>query len=84
MANRTIKLIDGIDLYPFGFYLSLSSAKENETDITKFINCSYNDLGEVNLIMNVHEKNNIVPMDFRTKDEIIKAVSVNKESIKNE
>lgn len=84
MANRTIKLIDEIDLYPFGFYLSLSSAKENETDITKFINCSYNDLGEVDLIMNVHEKNNIVPMDFRTKDEIIKAVSVNKESIKNE
>ena len=72
LKNGTIKMIDEIDLYPFGFYLSLSDSKENETDITEFINCGYDDILDVEMIMNVHEKNNIVPMDFRTKEEIIR------------
>ena len=72
LKNGIIKMIDEIDLYPFGFYLSLSDSKENETDITEFINCGYDDILDVEMIMNVHEKNNIVPMDFRTKEEIIR------------
>ena len=50
----------------------MSDSKENETDITEFINCGYDDILDVEMIMNVHEKNNIVPMDFRTKEEIIR------------
>ena len=71
LGNGTIKLINEIDLYPFGFLLSLSGEEENEVEITSFINCAYDDIGEVDIPMNVYEKNNIVPMDFRTKEEII-------------
>ncbi len=77
LGNGICKLIDEIDLYPFGFYLCLSETNENETDITKFINCGYNDIGEVELTMNIHEKNNIVPTDFRTKEEIINQSKIN-------
>ena len=78
LVNGIFKLINEIDLYPFGFYLSLSKEEENEMNITKFIKCSYNDVGEVELTMNVHEKNNIVPMDFRSKDEIIDITKLSK------
>lgn len=71
LGNGTIKLINEIDLYPFGFLLSLFGEEENEVEITSFINCAYDDIGEVDIPMNVYEKNNIVPMDFRTKEEII-------------
>ena len=77
-GNGTIKSINEIDLYPFGFLLSLSDIKENEADITNFINCSYNDCGEVELALNIYEKNNLVPLDFRTKEEIKKALENNK------
>ena len=71
LGNGTIKLINEIDLYPFGFLLSLSNDDENEADITSFINCTYDDIGEVDIPMNIYEKHNIVPMDFRTKEEIV-------------
>ncbi|MDO4963210.1 MAG: hypothetical protein Q4E75_03845 [bacterium] len=70
-GNGIIKLINEIDLYPFGFLVNLSNEVENEADITGFINCSYDDVGEIDIPINVYEKNNIVPMDFRTKEEII-------------
>lgn len=77
LSDGTFKIVDEIDLYPFGFYLILSDTKENEMDITEFINYGYNDIADVDLTMNVHEKNNIIPMDFRTKDEIIEESKYN-------
>ena len=70
--DGNIKHINEINLYPFGFCISLSNTNEDEADITKFINCSYNNVYEIDITMNVHEKNNVVPMDFRTKQEIVK------------
>ncbi len=72
MSDWQVKSINEIDLYPFGFILDLSDSIKDEMEITKFMNCGYNDTGEVTLIMNLHEKNNIVPLDFRTKEQIIK------------
>lgn len=60
------------------FFLSLSDVEENEADITSFVNCSYDDTGEVDISMNIHEKNNIIPMDFRTKEEIITMINDSK------
>ena len=74
-SNWQIKSISEINLYPFGFIIDLSNSVKNEMDITKFINCSYNDKGEVTLIMNVHEKNNVLPLDYRTREEIIKQIN---------
>lgn len=80
LGNGTIKLINEIDLYPFGFLLCLSEEEENEVEITSFINCAYDDICEIDIPMNVYEKNNIVPMDFRTKDEIIDKLKNEKNS----
>lgn len=70
LGNGTIKLVNEIDLYPFGFLVSSSDVKENEVDITSFINCGYDDIGEVEIPINIYEKNSVIPMDFRTRDEI--------------
>lgn len=73
LSDGRIKMINEIDLYPFGFYLSLSDTRENETEITNFINCNYDDCCEVEFTLNLHEKNNLIPTDFRTKEEIMEA-----------
>lgn len=72
-----LKFVDEVDVYPFGFILSLS-AEEKEMDITKFMNLGYNDKADIELIMNTHEKNNHIPLDFRSKAEIIEASSKQK------
>ena len=67
--NRT-KRVDEIDVFPFGFIISFSNEKEKELDITNFINYGYNDQADVELIINIHEKNTIYPLDYRTQEDI--------------
>ncbi len=81
MSDFQVKSINEIDLYPFGFILDLSDSIKNEMEITKFINCGYDDKGEVTLSMNLHEKNNIIPLDFRTKKEIVKKTTAEMEKL---
>ena len=70
MKNGIVEWIDEIDTYPFGFYLCLSDQDKNEADVTKFINYGYDEKGVIDFSMNIHEKNNLFPTDFRTKEEI--------------
>lgn len=71
LKEFSIKIVDQIDLYPFGFIICMSAHEEQELNITNFINYGYNDKAEIEFNINVHEKNNILPTDFRSKTDII-------------
>jgi hypothetical protein len=79
-----IRKIATIDAYPFGFVLEfdpLRNIKTPELDITSFFN-DY-ECKEYNLKFGIPvlERNNIFSCDYRTKEEILKCVSENKEYI---
>jgi len=74
-----LKFVNEIFLYPFGFIISLSDFEEREMDITSFIQYGYDDEAIIDFKANIHEKNSLFPIDYRSQDEIKKTANSNNE-----
>ena len=78
-------LVSEIAAYPLGFLLYLypdPSQEYDGIDITPFTSYRYEDMGCVRLPIDIKEVNNILPLDYRTKEDIIKTIDENKAVIK--
>ena len=75
-------LVSEIAAFPLGFllYLNPDPLQEYEgIDITSFASFHYNDMRCIRLPIDMKEVNNILPLDYRSKEEIIKTINENKE-----
>lgn len=70
--------INELNLFPFGFLITYDDKKKyNMVDITNFINCGYDDKAEyVELDLIILDKCNLIATDYRSKEEIKKAVKI--------
>lgn len=80
---KKIRSVAYMDLYPLGFILELNPAEdtfEYTSDITSMATqYDYNTKGIIGITLNILERNNFFPGDFRTKEEIKKQINSSKE-----
>ena len=65
-----------------GFLLYLNPdplQKYEGVDITPFTSSHYDDMGCIRLPIDIKEVNNIFPLDYRKKEEILKTINDNNE-----
>lgn len=79
---KTIRKVAYMDLYPVGFILELDPTQETynyTSDITSMATeYDYNTKGILGITLNILERNNFFPGDFRTKEEIKKQMDSSK------
>ena len=71
--------------YPLGFLLYFDPSTEQSYegfDITSFSNCKYDDVYNVKMPIIVHEVNNWIPNDYRSRAEIIQGVESTEKWVK--
>lgn len=73
MDDGSIQKIAEINAFPLGFILEINPTRElKETNITNLFNdYDYDDFGEVDIKIPAFERNNIVPTDYRSKEEFL-------------
>lgn len=77
-GNGQTKILAEIDAYPFGFVLELEPKEvSTDLDITSFLNHKYNEQFDLELGINIRERNIMFPLDFRTKEEIMETMEDN-------
>ena len=84
---RQSSLVSEITAFPLGFllYLDPDPTQEYEgVDITPFASFHYEDMGCIRLPIEIKEVNNIFPLDYRSKEEIIKTMNENKKSTQSQ
>ena len=68
----SVRMVVKIDAYPFGFILELNPKIEStDVNITNFLRYEYDEKFDLNMQLNIRERNIIFPADFRTKEEIL-------------
>ena len=75
-------LVSEITAYPLGFIMYFKPSNDLEyegVDITSFCDYSYDDCGTFQMPLIVLEVNNFLPLDYRTKEEIMQCVEENRE-----
>lgn len=81
-GNGKIKTIAEIDAYPFGFVLELEPKEDNfDLDITHFLSHKYDEKFDLEMGINIRERNIMFPTDFRTKEEIMACKKENNRKI---
>ena len=84
---RQSSLVSEITAFPLGFllYLDPDPTQEYEgVDITPFASFHYEDMACIRLPIEIKEVNNIFPLDYRSKEEIIKTMNENKKSTQSQ
>ena len=81
-GNGKIKIVAEIDAYPFGFVLELEPKEDNpDLDITHFLSHKYDEKFDLEMGINIRERNIMFPTDFRTKEEIMACKEENNRKI---
>ncbi|MCU0350950.1 MAG: hypothetical protein MUF43_09015 [Flavobacterium sp.] len=81
MANRDDKpqflTLTEFTFPPFGFVLTINCPdfEEKLVEITDFSRFGYNEFKEINIRFNVLPTNTYIPTDYRTKEQILKAIN---------
>ena len=87
LEENTYDIVSEITAAPFGFLLYVKPSKKikcHGIDITTFSDFGYNDSCEVNFPVEILEMNTYFPADYRSKDEIEKAVAANNTQMQSE
>ena len=67
-------MVSEIVAYPVGFLLCIDKPKEiiiQQTDLSPFAKYNYWDTANVEMWLNMHEVNTILPMDYRDEKQLI-------------
>lgn len=78
IEENTYDIVSEITAAPFGFLLYFNPSENLKcpgADITSFADVGYNDRGEINFPLHILEMNTYFPTDYRSKDEIEKAIA---------
>ncbi len=87
IENNTSSILSEISTFPLGFILYLNPAddlKYKGSDITSFASCNYNDVANVRMPIYVYEVNTWMPLDYRTKEEILKGINEAEDFLKTD
>lgn len=82
MKSNTV-LVSQIVAYPFSFFLYLNPEDKQQFegfDITSFANCSYDDIANIKMPIDIRSTISCVPCDFRTMEQIIEDMDKGKRS----
>ena len=78
IEENTYDIVSEITAAPFGFLLYFNPSenlKYHGADITSFADVGYNDRCEITFPLHILEMNTYLPTDYRSKDEIEKAIA---------
>ena len=68
---------------PFGFLIRFNDKREDEykeCDITDLSKCEYNTKYDCEFLLRVFERNTCIPTDYRTKEEVVSDVNIDKDN----
>jgi len=73
LKGNEVEAVSEISLLPFGFVLRLDPKNmDGFVDITGWLDYQYDDKVDLEITIPVYDSNTVLPLDFRSKDEVLK------------